>query len=397
MPPNARPRLFAQIAPEWKPAHAESHRAVNPSFEEVFPLEREDTQLITKNALLPRPNASTNVPQLMRTVEISRTALTSSLWDSFAHKCGASFQSGYHAIRACGYDAFRKWQKNLLPLRLRLFEIYDKESDHKIGQCAIALRGQHGLFIDGLQLLPERHGSWTTAMAALLARLGPGRYRYGSHWNIEPPRERNLETISGLAIEAVEPLTLQAVDFSRWKSWDDYLHGVSKNARRNANRACAGSPSLRIRRGLATVIDIPALVRLEACTLRRKNLKPASGRNFARLVRAITMPEYLVTAAVSSYGRHVACFYGIEFGHNVYYLEGGSQPDNHGAAWYLMLEMIRQAYDRSRGTGKFLMGTTQDGRPGWAGLARSREQCRVTDFPTSVVTFSCCRSIGLCN
>ncbi len=102
------------------------------------------------------------------------------------------------------------------------------------------------------------------------------------------------------------------------------------------------------------------------------------------------MHKYAITAVAIISGSVVATFSGIEFGQNTYYLTGGSEVNNGGAPWYLLLLLIRRTYDRTHGTGKFLMGTVQKSGPGWDGLARSRKQCRVTDFPTSIVTFTYC-------
>ena len=84
----------------------------------------------------------------------------------------------------------------------------------------------------------------------------------------------------------------------------------------------------------------------------------------------------------------MAAVSGIEFGRNTYYLTGGSQVRNEGVAWHLMLTAIREAYDRTLGSGKFLMGQVRKSDPGWDSLAKSRQQCRVSEFPTSVVTFA---------
>ena len=71
-------------------------------------------------------------------------------------------------------------------------------------------------------------------------------------------------------------------------------------------------------------------------------------------------PTPNITHAIAD-GQALAAFSGIEFGKNMYYLTGGSEADNGGAAWHLMLMVIRRAYDRTHGSGKFLMGIAQNG------------------------------------
>jgi len=144
-----------------------------------------------------------------------------------------------------------------------------------------------------------------------------------------------------------------------------------------------------VRQGLATLLDTPALTGLHHGMASRKRITASLARILSRfLLRTVAMRKYAITAVAIADGQALAAFSGIEFGKNMYYLTGGSEADNGGAAWHLMLMVIRRAYDRTHGSGKFLMGIAQNGGPGWEGLARSREQCRATDFPTSIVTFT---------
>jgi hypothetical protein len=75
-------------------------------------------------------------------------------------------------------------------------------------------------------------------------------------------------------------------------------------------------------------------------------------------------------------------FVGIDFGPNTYYVEGGSRADNEGAAWYLITAMLKRAFHRSS-SGKFVMGCVLND----PGLECSRNQCRVTSYPSSIVEF----------
>ena len=184
----------------------------------------------------------------MRRVQIfetDRAALSSIAWDTFAAKCGASFR--------CAHGALAAWQlSNSMFFRLRLFEIYGGEFGGKIGQCAVAVSRKQSYFIDGIQLSPGDEALWEASMTAVLGRLGPGRYRYGSPWSIEKAREQGLQLLRNVSVEVVESHVVQGVDFNRWKSWDDYIGAVSNNARRNAKKARIRFPALQIRvnRGL---------------------------------------------------------------------------------------------------------------------------------------------------
>ena len=102
-------------------------------------------------------------------------------------------------------------------------------------------------------------------------------------------------------------------------------------------------------------------------------------------------PQYAFTAVASGRSRALAAISAVEFGPNLYYANGGSRPDNGGAAWYLTLSMLRRTCERYPGAAKFIMGyvdyATHDELIS-GGLLRFRRSCRVSAFPTSVVDFS---------
>lgn len=327
------------------------------------------------------------LPTAIRAAEISRKDISPQIWDSCAKQCNASFRCSYAATAAWRFD------HSFMPARLRYFDLYSEDSGSKIGQCAIARGRQQTIFLDGLQLLPEHEELWQPAMEALLSVLGPGRYRYGSRWSMEKARDLDFTKIRDVTVERAKPIIVQAVDFSHWNSWDDYYRQVSNNARRSAKKAVVRHPDLqlKVRRGLSTLFDSPSLTMLQRAVARRKQISASFLRMAARfLFRTITMHKYAVTAVVTAEGRTLAAFSGIEFGENTYYLSGGSEAEIGGAAWHLMLALIRETHDRTHGSGKFLMGSVEENSPGWISLARSREQCRVVDFPTSIVTFTYC-------
>ncbi len=101
-------------------------------------------------------------------------------------------------------------------------------------------------------------------MGALLDWLGPCRCTYGSAFSIEPAREAEAETIPGVRLLSVRPVVGQAVDFSRWPSWQAYNRDISENSRRNAKAALKRFPDLVMdtRVGRAAMSLIPDLARL---------------------------------------------------------------------------------------------------------------------------------------
>ena len=83
--------------------------------------------------------------------------------------------------------------------------------------------------------------------------------------------------------------------------------------------------------------------------------------------------------------RKLACFWrkvGPKLAH------GACSSDNGGSAWQLLTQLLRQTQARDP-RGKFFMGF--DGEEiepkGWSNVVRQRDECRITRFPTSIVTF----------
>lgn len=327
------------------------------------------------------------VPVVARPVR--RRSILGGDWDRFAEACSGSLKSTRaHLIG---------WQfKNLLNYRLRLFEIYAEDSTppRKIGQCALgfAKAGRH-FFLDRLQILAPEAGLWTRAVDAVLQQAGAGAYEYGWELNLEPAREGDLGSITGVSVEAVRPLVVQAIDFSRWPTWDDYYWGMRKGARQSAQFAERDIPDLKFvtRKGWRSLLAAPALIRLKALLSARKKIPLRIAELVTSYIASTLLaPRQTITRVARGGGADLAAYYGVEFGANFYYLEAASLPHNQGASWALLISMIRRAYEQN-GRGKFIMGyvdyAIHDEDLG-GGLLRSRSACRVTDYPTSIVTFS---------
>jgi hypothetical protein len=191
--------------------------------------------------------------QIIQVTERSSRSVDVASWDSFAQRCGASMRSAHGTLRG--------WSlKHRARYDLRLLELHANGPGpaRKIGQCALGDGRGFNVFLDKLQLLPGYEEMWPAAMSAILAHTGPGRYEYGWKLNLEPPREDALRQMPDLVIEGVRPLVVDAVDFSQWNSWEDYLRAVSKNIRRNAKRAQADIPDLTVvtKRGIASLAHV---------------------------------------------------------------------------------------------------------------------------------------------
>jgi hypothetical protein len=304
-------------------------------------------------------------------------------WDAFAQRCEASHRSAHSWLKA--------WSgKNLLRHDLKLFELV--RDGRKIGQCAVGVGTRETIFLDQLQLEPGNRNLWTEAMAAILEELGPGTFTYGWNLNLEEPREDDLRQIPGVRIVSVCPLTVHAVDFDRWSTWSDYWKSTSTNTQRNAKRAEKENVRVDIQHGIASLSHVRTITRLRSAMYERKGLIFGPARVMASYVAThVTCRSYSLTAVAYDGTNPLAGFSGMEFGARTYYVDGGSVPSNKGAAWLIQMVMLRRAWERHGGTGKFVMGyvdyATHDESIG-GGLIRSRKAVRSSDFPTSVVKFS---------
>lgn len=241
-------------------------------------------------------------------------------------------------------------------------------------------------------MLPGCGERWTEVMAAILKACGGGAFEYGWEMNLEPPRENELATIEGVAVDDVTPMVVQAIDFTQWDSWDSFMRGIRKGARQSAQFARRDIPDLRLEtfRGLSAVAAIPDLVRLRLNLSSRKGLRlRALDLVTSYLGWMLLCRNQTVARLAHGRGRVLAAYLGLEFSINTYYQEAASVPDNGGASWALLLYCIKDAYDRSPG-GRFVMGYVNYAlykEEVGGGLVQSRHAVRAVDFPTSVVRF----------
>jgi hypothetical protein len=229
-------------------------------------------------------------------------------------------------------------------------------------------------------------------MAVALSEGGAGLYEYGWAWSLEPCREESLKSIDGVSVLGSEQIVVQGVDFSKWSNWNDYYRSISENCRRNAKKAEKAFPDLKfvISSGRSALAVAPKLLGLRDAMYKRKGVSFSPLRTFLSYVANILVaPSQSNIAYVMGGGKVRAALRIVEFGPLSYYLDGAISSDSDGAGWYLMLNLLRRAYDRFP-DGKFLMGyyheKTRDLASG-AGLLRSRKSLRVSDWPTSVVSF----------
>lgn len=318
----------------------------------------------------------------------SESAASSGVWDRFAQRCGASFR--------CAHSAGAAWQfESHWAFRLRRLDVFQETpaGPKKVGQCAVGVGRRLRIFADGLQVPPEFKTLWPLAMEAVLRKLGPGQYQYGSEWSVEPPRDHALVRLDGVTVDTVSPTQVDVIDLSRWAGFEDYRMSASSNVRRNVRKAEKSYPALRIvdSDGMMRADQFVHSVRLRQSLFRRKGIhRSAVGMAVRSLARLLALRKYNHTAMLFDGRELLASYTGVRFGRQFSYLEGASGDDTRGASWYLLMAMIERAFQESDGNGLFVMGSddgTQAGDPAWEGLRRSRRQACATSVPTAVVQF----------
>jgi hypothetical protein len=320
--------------------------------------------------------------------EVSPFGVDPVAWDAFAASAGGS-------IRSTHAHMMGRLAKGFGRLRLRVLELHSVEYgvDRKIGQCVVGMRaGRSALFLDRIQLLHAYEGLWGQAMRAVLDHVGAGDYEYGWELNLEPSRENDLAQLAGVVVERSTQLVVQAVDFSRWPSWNDFFAALRKGARQSAQFAKRDLPGLaiQVRTGRSSIGMAPALLQLRSALARRKGLRHHLARLALCYLGWILFSPDLTLMATAKHGRRVlAAHLGADFADNSYYLDGASVERSLGASWALLLTMMQRAYDRNP-KGRFVMGyinyAIHDPCRG-DGLLQSRAACRVSDYPTAIVHF----------
>ncbi|WP_171127755.1 hypothetical protein [Sphingomonas sp. ID1715] len=309
-------------------------------------------------------------------------------WDTFAIRSGAAYTASYRWLVS-------RWLKGIGRKRVRLLEISLRrpQGDEKIAQCALESGAGEHSFVDGLQILPEYQQLWPEIMAAVLADVGAGRFRYGGTWNIEPPRHEEAAKIRGVTVGDARDFFIQLVELSRWPSWDRYWAKVSDSVRYESKYAPERVPGLRLVKyaGMKMLAALPSFASLQGSSYSRKGINFSQGRELARYAYygliCADMKELILAHADAGV---LAGFFGAQFGRDLFYIHGGQRAGNGGANWFLLKEMTRLAYDRDPNS-RFVMGNfdpkVHDESAG-GGLLRARKALRTSDVPTSMFTFT---------
>src|ERR1700737_886086 len=283
--------------------------------------------------------------------ERSYTSYEKNGWDNFAHGSCGSFLGSWRVI------TFRRFFG-----AVRFFDFIlsaGSSAQRKVGQCALLIDEQSVTFLDRIHLIPAQRHLRDQCLALVAQQFGARSYNYGSHWNEEEnsPDPAVCRFVAGAFIDL--PFQIDVIDLREWADFNAYRRAVSENIRRDYRKACNAATRVRTRFGLAAARDLVALVAVRACMMRKNKERFSQIVDFfvhaAKLV-ILRKDGFITTARIN--GRCYSAFFGAKFGHNIYYISGGTRENRLGAGSYLFLTLI-EAWFSENPTGKILMGDSE--------------------------------------
>ena len=284
----------------------------------------------------------------LKIIERSSFSYRDNEWDNFARASCGSFLSCWRVIMA---------RRLFGEVRLFDFILPDGSSAyHKVGQCALLVDARSVTFLDRIHLLPEQRGLRDQCLVLVVQRFGSRRYRYGSYWNEEEysPDPAVCGLVTGELID--RPFQIDVIDFRQWADFNAYRRAVSENVRRDYKKARNVGTRVRTRFGLGAVPDLFALVAMRACMMRKNK------RRFSRIfdfflhagkLAILGKDGFISTARINR--QCYSAFFGAKFGHNIYFISGGTRQNRLGSGSYLLLTMIETWFSENP-AGKILMG-----------------------------------------
>jgi hypothetical protein len=286
----------------------------------------------------------------LKVTERSYSSYQKNEWDNFARGSTGSFLGSWRVINA---------RRLFGAVRLFDFILFDGPSAyHKVGQCALLVDARSVIFLDRIHLIAAKRDLRDQCLALVAQQLGGRSYKYGSHWNEEEcsPNPEVCGFVTGAFID--HPFQIDVIDFSEWADFNAYRRAVSENIRRDYRKARNAATRVRTRFGLAAARDLVALVAMRACMMQKN--RECFSRIFDFFLHAAKLAilgkdGFITTARIN--GRCYSAFFGAKFGHNIYYISGGTRQNRLGAGSYLVLTLVESWFSENP-TGKILMGDT---------------------------------------
>lgn len=315
--------------------------------------------------------------------EIEWGAVSAAEWDAAIQSARGSYLLAHRRLSI--------WRRSQQARGARVRVLKLLASDHEAGLCIVRSRNNIHTLRERLLLFPGQEAWWTSALSAVLEHIGTGTYRYGPSNSVSPGRAAELVLIPGVSIIDAKPYAVQAVDFSRYVSWNEYLHdlkpGIRNECRRAENRhalelvATSG-------RGIWRAIGRFAL------QLHRQPHR--KGRRLAELRQVLSLVLSTATLRTSammftatSGSEALATQYHVDFGSDRYYAAGAAAHMQPSPAWWLTIQAFKDAWERNP-NGRVILGSfyphLHDGKTG-QGLLDFRRRCRATSFESEMLEF----------
>jgi len=328
----------------------------------------EDGRMEVTHAIAP---SDLRTPEL-KALERSFASFGPKEWDNFVLSSGGSFLGSWALIKA-----------RRLVANIKLLEFhadYGLPTSRKVGQCALVVNGRRVTFLDRICLRPTYEHFWGQCFRLVTQQFRAKTYHYGSHWNQESRFE--ISAIDGCDVETIldNQFHIDLIDLWDWPNFEAYLRSVSENVRRDHRKAKNTDVRMETKRGLAALREVFALVRLRAEVMRKNGLRSWFLRDYFIHVAKLAVfgqSGFITTARMN--GKCYSAFFGIEFGHNLYYISGGTTNNRHGFGSYLFLTLIEKCF-AEHPSGKFVMGFCTGHRDQWtygSGALLYRRKLRV--------------------
>jgi hypothetical protein len=259
------------------------------------------------------------------------------------------------------------------------------------GLCIVQTRNNIHTLRERLLLFPGQEAWWAPALSAVLEHIGSGTYRYGPSSSISPGRASELGLITGVSITDVKPYAVQAVDFSRYCSWTEYLYDLKPSIRNECRRA---ESRHELRFVAAAGSDIWRAIGRLVWRLHRQSHR--KGHRLAELRQVLSLILSTATMRTSakmftatSGSKALAMQYHVDFGTDRYYVAGAAAHMQPSPAWWLTILAFKDAWERNP-NGKVILGSfyphLHDRNTG-EGLLDFRRRCKSTSFESEIIEF----------
>ncbi|MBF9150229.1 hypothetical protein [Novosphingobium jiangmenense] len=323
-----------------------------------------------------------NAPSF-RVEEIDWGAVSATEWDTAIQSARGSYLLAHRRL-----SIWRRSQR-ARGAKVRVLKLL--ASGQEAGLCIVHSRDNIHTLRERLLLFPGQEMWWAPALSAVLEHIGSGTYRYGPSSSVSPSRASELGLVSGVSITDAKPYAVQAVDFSRYGSWNEYLYDLKPGIRNECRRAeTRHDLELVATSGRGIWRAIGRFVLQLHRQPHRKGRRLAELRQVLSLILSTaTLRTSTVMFTAASGSEALATQYHVDFGSDRYYAAGAATHMQPSPAWWLTIQAFKDAWERNP-NGRVILGSfyphLHDGKTG-EGLLDFRRRCRAISFESEILEF----------